>query len=397
VSRSTLAKLIAAERNWINPAWLCVLAGLLLSIIGIYAIDLGERTIAPASAADLAPVATKQLIFLFVGLLAAALLALPHERVIRFIAWPAMGLSIALLIFLLIPAVPAWIVTPRNGVRGWIDLGPIDLQPGEFAKIAFVLAAADYLRFRRTHREFLGLLPPALIAGVPIALIFLQPDLGTAMLFVPSVFAMLLVAGARLKHLAIVVLAATLAAPLSYPFLKPYQQQRILGLIAQVRGDQHARDDMNYQAFTAQMLIGAGGTTGTPDAKSRAIIRFARLPERHNDMIFAVVVNRFGLLGGLAVAALYALWLAGALLSAALSKDPFGRLTIVGLAAFIATQAAVNIGMNLGVLPIVGLTLPFISYGGSSMLVVWIMTGLTLSIALQPPPRMARPSFEFRD
>jgi rod shape determining protein RodA len=217
------------------------------------------------------------------------------------------------------------------------------------------------------------------------------------MLFVPSVFAMLLVAGARLKHLAIVVLAATLAAPMAYPFLKPYQQQRILGLIAQVRGDQHARDDMNYQAYTAQMLIGAGGTTGIPDAKSRAVIRFARLPERHNDMIFAVVVNRFGLLGGLAVAGLYMLWLAGALLSAALCKDPFGRLTIVGLSAFIAAQAAINIGMNVGVLPIVGLTLPFVSYGGSSMLVVWIMTGLTLSIALRPPPRMARPSFEFRD
>lgn len=380
-----------------HPAWLCVLSAITLSILGIYIIDVGVSPHIPGvevSPTDAALV-VKQSIFLAIGFFAALVASLPHYRHIRLLAWPAMFVVIALLIFLLLPGVPRWLVTPRNGARAWINLGPLDFQPGEVAKIAFVLVLADFFRYRSNHRTLVGLIPPALITLVPVGLITLEPDLGTALLFVPCLFAMLVAAGARLKHLAAIILIGILAGPLAYPILKPHQQQRIVGLINMIQGNPEGADDINYQSLTAVRLAGAGGLTGLPEAKSRAVVHFNRLPERHNDMIFAVIVNRFGLLGGLATLALYGVWMLGALLTAARCKDPFGRLIVVGFTVIIASQMYINIGMNLALLPIIGLTLPFVSYGGSSMLTVWLMTGLVFGVALRPPARLARPTFEF--
>lgn len=372
-----------------HAAWCCLLSALALSLLGVYAIDLGAQVDAPRTLSELSPLAARQAIFVVAGIIAAIIVAIPRERTLRALAWPALGVSVVLLAVLLVPWVPAWLVAPRNGVRGWFNLGVVDFQPGEVARIAFVLAGAAWLRDSRHHRTIVGLLPPALITAVPVGLIFLQPDLGMASLFVPAMFAMLLCAGARLKHLALVVAVGLAAAPAAYPLLKPYQQQRIIGLVYQLRGDKHTADDINYQSVTAQMLASAGQRDGYDDAKARAVVRFAELPERHNDMILSVIMARFGFVGGLGLLALYALWLAGALITALTARDAFGRLVCVGLATLIAVQVVVNLGMVLGMLPIVGLTLPFVSYGGSSMLSVWIMTGLVFSIAMRRTARVA--------
>jgi cell division protein FtsW (lipid II flippase) len=320
---------------------------------------------------------------------------LPHYRFIRLVAWPAMWVCLGLLVFLLIPQVPSWLVTPRNGARAWINLGPVDFQPAEVAKIAFIMVVANYLRYRKNHRTIVGLIPIGLIAFVPVTLIMLQPDLGMAILFVPTLFAMLVAAGAKLSHLSIVVVIAMCAAPAAYPLLKPHQKQRLLGLVHMMQESNVGADGINFQSLTARTLTGAGGVVGHPDAKARSLIKFNRLPERHNDMIYAVIVLRFGMVGGLAVLGLYLLWFAGALLTAAVCRDPFGRLVVVGCATIIAAQMFINVGMNIGIVPIIGLTLPFVSYGGSSMLTVWVMTGLVVNIAMRRPPRLARPSFEF--
>ena len=129
--------------------------------------------------------------------------------------------------------------------------------------------------------------------------------------------------------------------------------------------------------------------------KSRTVVHYNRLPEDHNDMIFSVVVNRFGLFGGFLTMGLYLLWLLGATLTAGLCKDPFGRLLVVGLSAMIAAQVIVNIGMNIGVLPITGMTLPFVSYGGASLVVAFMMTGLIVNVAMRKPALLTRQSFEF--
>lgn len=380
----------------INAAWLTVFASLALSLVGVYAIDVA-RNMSPQSASDLAPQATKQLVLLAVSLVAAAIVVIPRYRLFMYVATPLLVLVIGLLIFVLVPAVPTSIVAPRNGARSWINLGFTDFQPSELAKIAFVLVLAKYLRYRDNYRRFLGLLPPALIAFVPVALITLQPDLGTASLFIPALFAVLVAAGAKLKHLAVVVLIAALAAPAAFPLLRPHQQQRIVALFQQIEGDRSAAQDLNFQSFTAQTMVGAGGAAGLSDDHARALLYYNRLPERHNDMIFAVIVNRFGMLGGLVVFGLYLLWMVGAFLTAGLTRDPFARLLVVGLAAFIAGQMFINIGMNIGLVPIIGVTMPFVSYGGSSLLTVWLMTGLIFNVAMRRPRTLHKDSFEFGD
>lgn len=387
----------------ISPALLSIIAGLLLSLLGLYAIDIGSgpRTPSPdapsAAAPFLSPLAMRHALYAAIGIIAGLLIALRDPRRIRHAAWLFLAVALALLLALVLPGMPEAIVRPRNGVRAWIDLGPIDLQPTELAKIAWILVLADYLRFRDDHRTLSGLFRPALLTFIPIALIMLQPDLGSALLFVPTLIAILIAAGMKLKHLALVVTVGALALPASYPLLKPYQQQRIQGMISQLKGDASRNDDINFQSSTAITLIGAGQLHGNTDAQSRALVRFSKLPERHNDMILAVVINRFGLIGAIAVLALYILWVGGLLATAAITTDPFGRLVCVGFAAIVTTQALVNAGMVAGVLPIIGVTLPFISYGGSSMVSMWLMTGLVAAISFRRSEGLVRPTFEFSD
>lgn len=392
-----LRYIIGPGVTMVHFAWLSLLAAAALSLIGVYAIDVATSSTPPPGLVSMSGSPLKQMIYIAVGVLGAAIIALPHYKVVRILAWPAMAGSIGVLIFLLIPIVPKWLVSPQNGARGWITLGPVNIQPAEIVKIVYVLCIADYMRYRTQHRQFLGLLPPALITFVPIALITLQPDLGTATLFVPSLFAMLVAAGAKLRHLTLVVVLAALAAPASYPILMPHQKARIQGLLMAFQGDTQGDDNINYQRNAAQAIAGAGGWTGLPDGKSRALIKYNALPEPHTDMIYAVIVNRFGLLGGLGVLGLYLTWVVGALATAATCRDAFGRLVVVGCTAFLVAQIVINVGMTLGIVPIIGITLPFLSFGGSSMVTVWLMTGLVFSIGMRRPLPPYRDSFEYGD
>jgi cell division protein FtsW (lipid II flippase) len=365
-----------------HAGWAVLAAAAALSVIGVYAIDVSTNR-NPSGLFDLSALAWKQIVFLIVGLLAAVMIALPHYKLFMFLAWPLAIVSVGLLIFLLMPGVPSWLVSPINGARAWINLPLFNLQPSEPAKIAYVMAMSLYLRQRDPPEGLFDLVPPGVLTMVPVGLITLQPDLGTASLFVPSLFGMLVTAGARLRHLALIVVAAGAVAPIAWPFLLPHQKARFEALVQQIEGDRSREHDINFQSFTAQRLIGAGGVTGQSDAKARALVAFNRLPEAHNDMIFSVISTRFGVVGALAVLGLFVLWFGGALAIAAMCKDRFGRVIAVGLAAFIAAHVVVNVGMNIGLLPIIGVTLPFVSYGGSSMLTCWLMTGLLFNIAMR--------------
>jgi cell division protein FtsW (lipid II flippase) len=379
-----------------GPAWLVVFASLALSMLSVYAIDVAE-SVEVHHFPELGRIATRQLVFVGAGIVAALVILIPNYRWYGYASWFLLAFSVGLLIFLLIPFVPASIVHPRNGARAWINFGPADFQPSELAKIVFVLVLAWYLRFKSNHRTLKGLLPPAIITFVPVSLILLQPDLGQATLFIPVLFAVLVAAGAKLKHLSLIVLFACLAAPATYPLLKPHQKQRIVGLLWQFEGNnsQSADLDINMQSVTAQRMVGAGGLDGAGDEHSRMLLKYNALPERHTDMIFAVICSRFGLLGGLGTLALYFIWALGAILTAGICREPFGRLTIVGLTAFIGAQVFINVGMNLGLVPIIGITLPYLSHGGSSMLTVWLVTGLILNIAIRRPRVSLHRSFEF--
>lgn len=373
--------------------WTLLGATLMLLVIGLLAINI-TGGVEPALVSSLAK---KQLFLATLGAIAGACLVVPHYRIFAELSWVAGALAVGLLLFLLVPFVPSSIVRPINGARAWINLGPFGLQPAEFTKLAFVLLMANYLRHRKTYRRFTGLIPPALITFVPVVLILLQPDMGTAMLFLPALVAMLVAAGAKLKHFAIVAVIGVAMAPLSYPFLLPHQKQRITALIHQYQGDTTTADSTQFQTRKAMELIGAGGVAGVPETKSRALVRYNALPEAHNDMIFSVIVNRFGLAGATGVIALYFVWIASALAIAARCREPFGRIVAVGIATFVPVQAAINMGVCTGILPVVGITLPFLSYGGSSVIALLMGVGLLVNISIRPPRQMQRASFEFDD
>ena len=161
------------------------------------------------------------------------------------------------------------------------------------------------------------------------------------------------------------------------------------------QGDDRMAQREGYQQRVAKRMVAAGGATGYGKDRSATIIDYNDLPFDYNDMIFPVIVNRWGIFGGLGTMALYGVLVASMLLVAARSKDPFARIACVGFGGMIFTQASINIGMTVGLLPITGITLPLISYGGSSMLFTFVMVGLVINFAARRPQMLARPSFEF--
>ena len=373
----------------LNPGWLCAVAAFGLTVLGIV-------TIGTVPAAEVSTdFASRQITFFGVAIVVAALTAIPHYRWLQRFSTLLMIGVLLLLVFVLLPFVPDAIVHPRNGARRWINVVVTDFQPSELAKIAYVASLASYLRYRKNYRRFLGLLLPFLLTLIPMGLVVVEPDLGTAMLFVPALLTMLIAAGAKLRHLLIIIVLGLALAPLTFPVLKDHQQNRIRALISQFKGDQRYVQGIGYQGDKAMTLVGSGQVTGVGRQMAANLVAHNHLPERHNDMVFAVVACRWGMVGALVTWGLFGLCCVGGLLTAAQCKDPFGRLVAVGIVAILFAQMVINTGMTIGLMPITGMTLPFVSYGGSSLVTAWIMIGILLNIGLRRPLYLAREAFEF--
>ena len=357
-------------REWMNWAWLPVVAALGLSLIGVAAIGTTEPGLA-----------SKQMTFLGVGIGAAALVGSRHWRWLQKWSWVILGINVLLMLFLFAPGVPESIVRARNGARRWINVGFTDIQPGELAKLTWILAMASWMRVAPTVRRLENVLAMIAATAVPVALIVLQPDLDSALLFGPTLVVMLLAAGARLRHLAAICAVVLVLAPCSYPFLKQHQRDRIDALAAQLMGDTRVNDGIGYQANRAVTLAGAGGLAGRGAEDAGALVKYNRLPEEYNDMVFAVVCCRWGMLGGLAVWILGAAYAFGAFMVAQRAGSAFGRIAAIGIGAMVFLQLAVNTGMTIGLLPVTGMQLPFVSYGGSSLVSLWLTTGVLFAIA----------------
>ena len=383
-TRSGTRKLHRSLNRKVHAGWIIFIAAFLLMLLGVEAID----TTRPATA-------NRQLLLGGFGMLCAVLVAFIPQKRFRQVSWWLYVLGLFLLLFLLIPGVPDSIVHPRNGARRWINFGFIDMQPSELAKIAFVFAMASHLRFKNHYRKFKGLLLALLVAIPPMFLILDEPDLGTAMLFLPALFAMLIAAGAKYRHLLAIGLLAIVVAGSMYPILRPHQKDRIHALIAQVQGDDRYEQSIGYQGARAKMLIGAGQATGVGKELAVELLEANHLPEEHNDMIFAVIALRWGFWGAIGTWLLYLLLGVGGIIAAVGCKDPFPRLVAVGLTTMILSQMVINTAMTLGLAPITGLTLPFVSAGGSSLVIAWLMVGILFGIAMRRDPRMTREGFQF--
>ncbi|BAM02972.1 FtsW/RodA/SpoVE family cell cycle protein [Phycisphaera mikurensis] len=391
-----LSRLVSLGRDLARPnaAWLGVAAAVALTWIGIAAIG----TVRPDYAA-------KQARWLVIGLGGMAAFLLPPPRVLGRWSYAGFVLTIVLLVLLILPGMPRSLVPRINAATSWINLGFMNYQPAETAKVFFVLALAWYLRHRESHRFLTGLLPPFVLMLVPVGLIMKQPDLGSALLFGPTLLIVLVAAGARLRHLGglvgagtlvvAVVAGVTLFAPENAQILQPHQQVRIRALFAQAQGDDRYRLTSAFQQTKAVTLVGAGGISGHGRDRSGQMIAFNGLPFPYNDMIFPVVANRWGLAGSAGVVGLFLLMVGSFLAVAARARDPFARLACVGFAAMIFVQAALNVAMCLRLAPITGITLPFMSYGGSSLLSSFTMLGLVLNFAARRERGFTRKSFEF--
>ncbi len=357
--------------------WLLLVLALLLTVAGVIAVK-------RAAEGHVTDFAWNQTRWAVLGTaLALALLAVPSKRVIQG-GYALYALGLAGLVLVLF-------VGTGKGAGRWIGVGALRVQPSEFMKLALVIALAGHIRYERDHKRLKGLLWPVALMVVPLLLVMMQPDLGTALLFVPILFACLFAAGARVRHLLLVTLCglALGAAVYAVPgILRPYQRARITAYLARATDD---RDEAtrrpsahDHQLDRSQRSVGVGGWTGVSDEDGPAAQAPHRVPERHTDFIFPVFAAAYGFVGVTALFLIYLLFL-GTLLGQALrTRDPSGRLLAVGVFTLFAAQLVVNTAMTVGLLPVVGVPLPFFSYGGSSLLVSYAALGLALSVGVDP-------------
>ncbi len=313
----------------------------------------------------------RQIVWGIVSLVAMFAATLPSYRLLARWSYAAFFASLVLL-------AAVYLFPPINGAQRWIRFGPLGLQPSEFAKLAFVLGLARYLMHRRSYRELPGLLAPLAIVVVPLVLVLKEPDLGTALVFLPVLFMMLFAAGARPRHLVLVMLAGAALMPALWSQMSREQRSRITALAEQTHPGEKPSDDA-YHLHQAKQLASLGGWRGSLWAGDATDDRSAYfVPEPHTDSIAAVLVERLGLWGLALMLALFVTLVWRGLVVAQETREPFGRLVAIGIATLLAVQMLINTGMMVGLLPITGLALPLVSYGGSSLLANALAVGLLL-------------------
>jgi cell division protein FtsW len=313
----------------------------------------------------------KQLLWALVGIVAMIIVMKVNYLRLREFAVPMMVIAIIALILVKTPL--------GNEVKGssrWLNLGIAGFAPSELTKIAMVMFLARTMDIKLDKmKDFkLGILPYVLLLAFIGGLIMLQPDLGTAFVIGATVFFMMVVAGARVSHLVSLCLAG-LAVVAALIIKAPYRMER---MIAFINPWKYASDE-GFQTIQSLYALGSGGLFGLGLGRSRQ--KFFYLPEQHTDFIFAIIGEELGFIGASLIVFLFLLFAWRGFKTAIYAPDIFGSLLAAGITIMIVFQAAVNIGVVSGVLPVTGITLPFISYGGSSLLFTMIGVGLLLNIS----------------
>ena len=283
--------------------------------------------------------------------------------------------SVVLLTIVLIPGIGAI----RGGARSTLDLGPLDLQTAEVVKFTFILSYAKIVELKKGRMDNLKDIIKLLMYAAPIiGLLIAQPDLGTAIVFCCIIAGIIFTAGIDYKILRKVIITCVIILPLVYLSIDEYQQNRILGFL-------HPEDTSiqgNYQVMQSNIAIGSGGFTGKGLFKGTQN-QEDFLPIQDSDFIFAVVGEELGVIGMVALISLFAYFLYRMLKISAESKDEYGALVVVGVTSMFAYQIIQNIGMTVSLIPVTGVTLPFISYGGSSVLTSMSSLGLVLNVCMR--------------
>ena len=314
----------------------------------------------------------RQVVYAVVGSLAMAVAMRMHHRAWQRLCVPMLLVSVALLALVLLPGFG----TVAGGSARWIELGPVTIQPSEFAKLAVIAFGAALLsrRWERIHDLRQLTLPLLPVVGVVCGLILLQPDLGTAIIVMASVFVLLLAAGARMRHL-LVGAAATSALGLGLIYVEGYRWSRFVSFLnpwADPQGN-------GYQVIQSLIALTSGGVFGVGLGASRQ--KWQYVPNAHTDFIYSIIGEELGLLGMLLVLVLFGILVYAGIRVALAAPDAFSRLLSAGIIGWIGAQALINLGAVTGLLPITGVPLPFVSFGGSSLVVSLMAVGILASIA----------------
>lgn len=324
---------------------------------------------------------TKQLLWMAIGVVVMFLMLLPDYHTVGRYAYVLYAVSLVLLVLVMVMG------KAGMGAQRWLAIGPFAFQPSELAKLSLVLALA---RFFAEHPksggyELRDLAVPGIMIAMPVLFVLKQPDLGTALMLVFTSSLILVLAGIRLRAVLIVFIAGAFVAssvlfiaPVRdklWGSLKPYQQKRILAFI------DPGSDPLGsgYHATQSKIAVGSGQLTGKGFRKGTQS-QMAFLPERHTDFIFSVVAEEHGFLGSALLLILYVLLLFSSIDAAKNAKDKLGSLMAGGLVSMFSLYVCINIGMAVGILPVVGVPLPLVSYGGTSVITTFLAIGLLLNI-----------------
>jgi cell division protein FtsW len=324
----------------------------------------------------------KQLAWGTVGAVGCVMAASMDYRMLRRLAWPGYGIAILLLVGVLVLA------DPINGARRWIELGGFRFQPSEVAKLGLIVALAWYCEryMRHMHTLRRGILAPALLIGLPLALIFVEPDRGTTVLLAGVGAVMLIVSGVRWSH----ILPPAAAGVVGLALVLVQDPLRLRRILAWLHPEEHRRD-AGWQAYQAMIALGSGGVDGLGLGNGRQKLGF--IPEHHTDFIFSVIGEELGLIATVGVVTAFVLIVVCGIHISLRARDAFGMLLATGITFLIGFQAFINIGVVTSVLPNKGIPLPFISYGGSNLVLMLTSIGVLLSIARQAVPAPSRNVF----
>ena len=373
-SRAAVREAHRQARTTSRAILLLVVPVMLLAVVGLGAILSSSSVLALRETGDGLFYFKRQLAWLLLGGLGMAFAALIPLHWWRRMAFPLFVLTLALLAAVLVVGVRA------NGAQRWIPAGPITIQPSEIAKLTTVLFLATWVSRRETsvHRFTHFFWPVAASVGSVFALVMWQPDLGTSLLIASGSFAVLAASAVPFVYVSgSGLLAAGSALALAYT--SDYRWARVtafLDLEADPLGS-------GYQAMQSLVALGTGGLWGVGLGASRA--RWSFLPNAHTDFVFAILGEEVGLAGSIAVVFLFVAFTMAGVLIALRAADRFGRLLAIGITTWISTQALVNMGGVTGVLPITGVPLPFVSFGGTALVVTMVGAGILISIARDRP------------
>ena len=375
---TTLARTHVAARRNVPPFDLILLiATMLVSVIGVVMVYTATRGSLLAQGEDPKTFLKKQGLFVILGVITMVVVALIDYRRLESVATILYWLIVLALLGVFV------VGSSAQGAARWFSLGPLQLQPSEFAVLALILAVASYCARRQEEglawRDVFRLL---IMAGIPIVLVLLQPDLGTAMIMVIVLLVMLAVAGLPIRILVMLLVATVLVALVAVEggLLHHYQIARLTTFL---NPNSHSTNpyvqSAIYNTQQAKNAIGSGGLFGSGIGHG-VETNLGYVPEQQTDFIFTAVAEQLGFVGSVGVLALLGVIAWRVLHAAVVSRDIFGRLVCSGLFAFLAFSVFQNAGMTMGIMPITGIPLPFVSYGGTAELVFFSAVGLALSV-----------------